>query len=314
MSSLVIYHAKCVDGTAAAYIASKKLPSDAIFLARPAGQAYDEEILRAAERRDVFYVDISATRQQIETVCAKARTVTVIDHHKTAREELTGFRQAPSNLKIFFDMERCGAVLTWYFFYHSGVRQASETRTAPGDSNWEQHFTTPGAVEVPLWLQYIQDRDLWTWKMPKSREFSAWLYSFGSDSPDVHEAFNAMRLAEICDMKSVVVDGEAILRTERQRVARLVERACIERITGPNSSFYDVPCVNASLLISEVGEQLNAKFPDAPFTATWFVNEKRQKVWSLRVGQSKTFDASVIAKFHGGGGHAKACGFTEDLK
>ena len=65
----------------------------------------------------------------------------VIDHHKSAMVELHDISNT------HFDMTKSGAILSWEFFH-------------------------PGK-EPPKFISYIQDRDLWKWELPYSREFSA---------------------------------------------------------------------------------------------------------------------------------------------
>ena len=47
-----------------------------------------------------------------------------------------------------------------------------------------------------------------------------------------------------------------------------------------------------------------------PFSATFFIRADGKRVWSLR-SREGGIDVSVIAKAHGGGGHAQAAGFQE---
>ena len=71
----------------------------------------------------------------------QAEALVVIDHHKSAVVELHDISNT------IFDMKKSGAMLAWEFFH-------------------------PGK-EAPKFIQYIQDRDLWQWELPYSKEFSA---------------------------------------------------------------------------------------------------------------------------------------------
>ena len=73
----------------------------------------------------------------------------VIDHHITAQEALKGLDYC------VFDMEQSGATLTWQYFFPK--------------------------KPIPSMLSYIEDRDLWRWKLPDSRAVSAWLGSHEFD-------------------------------------------------------------------------------------------------------------------------------------
>jgi len=73
---------------------------------------------------------------------------------------------------------------------------------------------------------------------------------------------------------------------------------------------YQVPVVNLSDNISEVGNALCKRFPEYPFSVSYCDRSDGQRSWSLRsIGD---FDVSDIAKKFGGGGHRNAAGFTTD--
>lgn len=302
MKTLVVYHANCPDGRAAAWVMQRHYP-DATLLARHYDASFDETIRSAAVDADVFYVDFSTSRDSLIKLCAVAKSVTVLDHHKTAREELTAFVDPPKNLRIAFDMSRCGAMLAWDYLCNPRYMPLSEIRVG----SWDSYGNTVGSRVTSRFIEYVQDRDLWTWALPNSREVSAWMSSF----PDDLLSCDVMSQAIDNDLKSVVHMGAAILQFQKRRIEAVLRNAMQITIQGPNATFYQVPCVNTASFISEVGEALTAAYPAAPFSATFFIRSDGKRVWSLRVSQDKNFDASAIAKHHGGGGHAKACGWTE---
>jgi uncharacterized protein len=245
--------------------------------------------------------------------------VTVLDHHATAKTELRdwlGTRGIDNlcQLHVEFNMEKSGAVLAWEYF----------------------HPNTP----VPEFFLYLQDRDLWQWKLPMSREFSAALRSypmefrlwsdlcgFGASTSDFHKS----------DIEMLTDEGRGILRFQKQnvemqvRAARgvLIElypderRAGLERcpIEGVDiglhpasigvTARYCVPAVNCTCFISEVCEKLLELYPSAPFAAAYRDTKDGKREWSLR--SRKDFDVSTVAKSFGGGGHAQASGFIQSL-
>lgn len=135
--TIVIYHANCNDGFGAALAAWMKFgPSkDVTFIAGRYGDPAPD-----VAGANVYLLDFSYKRDVIARMLDEAHTLTVIDHHKTAAEDL-----AP--LGIVIDQTQSGAVLAWKHFF-------------------------PGTPVPPL-LLYVQDRDLWRWELPQSREVSA---------------------------------------------------------------------------------------------------------------------------------------------
>jgi oligoribonuclease NrnB/cAMP/cGMP phosphodiesterase (DHH superfamily) len=139
----VIYHADCPDGFGAAYAAWKRFGDRAEYVALRPGDPLPD--LRGA---DVLIADISWPRPEMLRVAAEARDLVVLDHHKTAEQEL---RDLPF---AHFDMARSGAVITWDYLHD-----------AP----------------APPLLRYIQDRDLWRWELPDARQVLSALDSYPMD-------------------------------------------------------------------------------------------------------------------------------------
>lgn len=172
-----------------------------------------------------------------------------------------------------FDMEESGATLTWKYFF-------------PNES-------------VPKLFLYVRDRDLWKWELPKSREVSAALFIEEKSFINWEKILSG-------DINDLIQRGEVVLTTQNQQVKALVENSYIYFIGG-----YGVPVVNSPMLQSEVGHALCEKFPQYPFSGTYFWTDEKTRIWSLR---STGFDVSAVAKSLGGGGHVQAAGFTETIK
>ena len=133
---VVLYHANCNDGFGAAYSAWKLLGNRAEYIACSHGTQPPDIKGKKVVCLDFSY-DNPTTRKLIE----EAEAFLIIDHHKSAMVELHDISNA------IFDMKKSGAMLAWEFFH-------------------------PGK-EAPKFIQYIQDRDLWTWELAYSKEFSA---------------------------------------------------------------------------------------------------------------------------------------------
>lgn len=116
----------------------------------------------------------------------------------------------------------------------------------------------------------------------------------------------ARGLAHEEGFEELAVAGTAILRYQRRAVERMVEQATWRELGGCR-----VPVVNASMLFSEVGDELCRRYPDVPFAAYYFDRADGQRQWGLR--SRGGFDVSVVAKACGGGGHAAAAGWVEEI-
>lgn len=272
----VLYHANCYDGFGAAwavrqYVEEKKASIPIEYIPVQYGSP-PPEILPGEH---VYIVDFSYPRHTLLEI-RKGNPVYVIDHHKTAQEELGKFLVQGKDYT--FDMEKSGAVLTWEHFF-------------PDEP-------------VPELLLYIQDRDLWKFELPMSKEIQAYLRSVPFDFEEWDCLAGRFEHPECFD--GMVSEGKAILRHTEKMVLMMCEQARISEVGG-----YAVPVANATLYWSEVGEKLCEQFPDAPFSASYFDRGDGKRQWSLR--SRSDFDVSEVARKLGGGGHKQAAGFETDL-
>jgi oligoribonuclease NrnB/cAMP/cGMP phosphodiesterase (DHH superfamily) len=265
----VLYHDSCYDGFACAFIARFVNPSCTLHPV-----SYGTPIPEIPDDQTVWILDFSYPKDILLALANRSAGVTVLDHHKTAEENLRNLT-APK-LNIVFDMNESGATLTW------------------------KHFVS---AHVPDFIKYIRDRDLWLFELSGSKEFSAWLASYPRDL----EVWNKLRLTPIPD---AVREGTAILRFQDQKVEEICKGAVLKNISGYEVPVVNRPY--GGVFASEVGNLLCKQFPKAAFSAAYCDNLLiGKKLWSLRsIGD---FDVSAIASSMGGGGHRNAAGFEEDI-
>jgi len=116
------------------------------------------------------------------------------------------------------------------------------------------------------------------------------------------DTFGSLSPIELCER--LLPEGEAILRYCQEQVDTACRNAVEIEMDG-----YKVLSTNATMLISEIGEQL-AK--DRPFSATFFIQGDGKRIWSLR-SREGGIDVSEVARRRGGGGHPEAAGFEEPI-
>lgn len=270
MRTLVIYHALCSDGAGAAYAAWRKFGEGAEYRSASYGESAptSEEVAG----RDVFILDFSYARADLERLRASAAHLRVIDHHKTAQAALGDLDCA------IFDMKRSGAVLAW------------------------QHFH--GFDPVPEILLYIEDRDLWHWRLPDSRAVSAAL-----EARNVLRDFRCL-VGFAGPVGDLAAEGAALLRQQQLYVDALAALGLVRRGLLGETPHY---VVNSYLLHSEVGNVLatrGAAEQRAPLAAVWHQGvDGRFKVSLRSVGDC---DVAAIAERFGGGGHKNAASFYCD--
>lgn len=255
----VLYHANCADGFGAAYAAWKVLGDRATYI--PVQHGEDPPELPAESR--VAIIDFSYKRDVILDLVERVEKLIILDHHTTAQDELKGLPFAT------FDMTKSGARMAWEYWHPD--------------------------TEVPDFIAYIEDKDLWLWKLEKSKEFTIALRSYPMRF-DVWDRLNTEHLK---------IEGEALLRLQEQIIESALSRVQFQTLFG-----YDVPTVNATDFRSEIANRLCTIYPEAAFAAAYCFDKNGEQNWSLRsVGD---FDVAELAHQAGGGGHKNASGFSGD--
>lgn len=272
---ICIYHGNCADGFTAAWVMMR---FDREFGGGPTEYVpgvYGEEPPDVTGA-DVMMVDFSYKRPVLERMADEAKTITILDHHKTAEADLAGLGAKP-NMDITFDMERSGAQLAWDYC-RGGTR--------------------------PLLVDYVGDRDLWRFNLPLSREVSAWVFAH-----DYHfntwDALNAT-LCGKADVDRVAEQGAAILKKHDKDIRELLKVTRREMVIGGHR----VPVAN--LPYTMASDAAGAMAEDAPFAACYF-DRQDARVFSLRSRGERGLDVSEIAASYGGGGHKNASGFQMPL-
>lgn len=280
---LIISHAHCPDGFCAAFIAKKKYPeAEVVFLDHGLTEERLQELWRQVKGKDVLMLDYSLrTRELNDSLNMAAKSFRILDHHKTAQATLEGAPYAT------FDMTRSGAGLAWDYLFG----RDSDATFPP------RLHDTHHPPSRPWMVDYVEDRDLWNWKLPWSREVCAFLGTLEF----TEEAWNGLYDMEA---KDAAYQGEGALAHINHYVREAVKQAQKGKLAGYEIAVLNVPYLNCS----EVGNEL-AKTGD--FSLTWFERGDGIVQFSLRsIGEK---DVSAIAKRFGGGGHKNAAGFQLSL-
>ena len=213
-----------------------------------------------------------------------ANSVLVLDHHKTAQDDLldiegpegwepwiseTNSGGEGSKLAAVFDMNRSGAGLTWDFFFPATAR--------------------------PKLLNHIEDRDLWRFALEGTREIQAAMFSYPYD----FTLWDRFMLQE--DFDRLRIEGATIERKHFRDIDELLG-VCLRRFTIGG---HDVPVANLPYTLTN--DATHRMAVGEAFAASYYDKEEG-RVFSLRSSEGG-LDVSEIAKSYGGGGHQHAAGF-----
>lgn len=269
---MVIYHGNCADGFSAAWCFWRKYRDGADYVAG-VYQTSPPDVTG----RDVYLVDFSYKRPVVERMLEQANSVCLIDHHKTAIDDLQplfaqdSWAGEPKQLAHFTDLNRSGATLAWDYLFPDEPR--------------------------PLLLGHIEDRDLWRFKLPGTREIQANVFSYEY----TFEQWDRLMSAGQVELLQMTAAGAAIERKHHKDVAELVGVCKRRMVIGG----HDVPV--ASLPYTLVSDAGNLMAQGEPFAACYW-DTAEGRVFGLRSTDAGV-DVSDVAKQYGGGGHVKAAGF-----
>lgn len=292
---ICIYHGNCDDGFGAAWAIWRRWGNEVAYVPGVYGKPLPD-----GSGRNVLFVDFSGKRAEIDAMAQTAKSIVIIDHHKTAEAELAPFviktangltdlngapELVPSMLRDLAELNR-PPVIAYFDMAQSGAVMA-----------WEFAHGIPRNDPPPNILSLIQDRDLWRFAYgDRTKQFSAALRTY----PMTFEAWDAIA----ADPDNLVKEGEGILRAHNANIQKFLADAYWDYVGG-----YLVPVVNVPYhYASDTANALLSIFPEAMFAASWFRRGDGMVQYSLR-SEDGRMGVSEIAKRVGGGGHRNAAGY-----
>lgn len=266
--NLVLYHDKCPDGFGAAFSAWKTLGSQSKYIGCDHGSSSYPDVTGAC----VVILDFSFKEAVLLDMIGKAKQLMVIDHHDSAEKEL---KNIPDRYKIF-DMTQSGSTMAWDFF-HRGILP-------------------------PQFLSYVEDRDLWKWKLKHSREVCAGLDTL----PQTFEQWDQLCTSEA--IKQLRMKGESVLAFRQNLVDSIVSKSAQREFGG---FLCRVANTCGGSIVSDVGATMLTKY-NTPVALMWYLDYP-SKQYKISLRSTPDIDCSALAKRFGGGGHKQASAFTISL-
>lgn len=275
MKALIIYHANCLDGFTAAWIAEAAVSQtmDTELRAASYGDELPYDLLDTDTQ--VYVLDFSYKPEQLKELANLSHSVVLLDHHADALKNLEHFQHP--KVTLILDMERSGAGLAWSFFN--------------------------GSKPLPDMVARVQDRDLWRFSYLDTKAVCEAMYAREFEL----EAWDEMAKM---DMEALEAEGEILLAKKLKDIKEACQYSRIMAI-----GWHSFPAVNLPMqYASEAGHLLATKYSTAGIGAVYQdilkSDGKVVRKFSLR---SNGLAVNEIANLYGGGGHTKAAGFEVPL-
>ena len=272
----VLYHADA-DGRVAGWCAWSKLQKKGIFHAKfyevQYGQPIPLNVESLGPTNTVYVLDFSYDRQTLDKIFDSVGLLVVLDHHKTAQEELRGAPYAT------FDMGKSGALLAWEYFF--------------------------GDAPAPLTVTLTNDRDLWKFEYPQTRPFLAAVQFHGLRSD--FEMWDQLANQQGLIGKWVEI-GTIVEQSNRQQIQSHISAPGVVSIV--RWSGFTVGLFNTTAHVSDSSEYVyNDEKQKVDLSMAYQFVEHGCVIFSLRSSKNSGVDVAKLAKQNGGGGHKNAAGF-----
>lgn len=203
----------------------------------------------------------------------------MIDHHVPALDAIQPYEEKIIIVRSS-DVRKSGCILTWDYFFDS---------------------------PAPWFLQYVADRDTWSWELPNSKEINTALFE---DRHISQEGLAKLHQGET-SVADLVTRGQQLLEMKHLMVQKFVHAAVACRYKEYTIWLYN--CLGE--FRSDVGNALlDRPLPDgrrADFSVSWHFDFPTEYWLSLRSDDTRP-DVCAIAKeiAPNGGGHRNAAGVT----
>jgi len=341
---IVLYHQGCPDGWCALAIADQWLSrnphrfTEIVYMPVLAGKtafAVDQLIKENSPNTVIFSFDLSYFYGPAKKLLNYFPNARIYDHHTTTEdcfvkpmtESKEDFERQQEIFagRLLYDKTISGAMLAWNCFYPH--------------------------IPPPTLVKYIQDKDLYLFGLPNSREINAGLSETLTTSPSEDRNISkadATAYAVKEWSKYLLTDswfetarlkGEVVISIMNRAIKRLYRGGSAHRIISFGKPYVAFVC-NTGEYISELGEYIysqtvydpavravenSAKKYKHDYAVMWRYDHTRNVVYvSLRTRKEHDVDlAKICAEFewktddgetNRGGGHKAAAGFETSLQ
>lgn len=200
----VLYH-RDNDGAFAAAAAYHVFKDTATYISVQYGEEFPIKELTSTD--EVYIVDFSYKKDLLDKVHKTVKKLVVLDHHKTAQEELLG---TPYSI---FDMYKCGCTLAWEYF-------------RPDE-------------EMPEIYKLVEDRDLFKNSMTYTEHVAEALYMYDLNNiPEIYDSIqDPSFLSRLIDVGNVLISYK--VNHIEKTISKQANRVGIVNFEGHETAIYN---------------------------------------------------------------------------
>lgn len=278
--NLIIYHAGCIDGFTAAWVAVRTLESlGQTCDLYPANYGDETPLPGVYKHKSTYILDFSYPHDDMVQMYNDCDRLRVLDHHASAEENCKDLSFCT------FDMERSGAGLAL--------------------QHWVEacYAIDSGGIDL---VDFVEDYDLWKWEFPETQAIHHYISTIEMTLSNWDQLAEDMAN----DYNRIWRSGEAIQRYADKMVGEIAGLVYKGRLPVWGGHKEDVLICNCPRqLTSLVGERLLAVYDKEPMVAMYYQDENKRFQFSLRSRSGKECRVDMVAGYYSGGGHHEAAGF-----
>ena len=318
----------------------------------------------------IYVVDYSFNKTECQYICGfisrecEANShITILDHHVSAFDDWSEAQSQENILKkscpefkigefnnyifsiskskfkeqvsVYFNNYYSSAFLSYVYFMHLRKNNSANFLNyqflyyLPNDKH-DIDVANSYTLDVPMFIRYIQDRDLWLWNYKETKAFCHYCFQNVKTIEDMAHYFPIIdydnptfveknKVINQTSVKQFVDIGTLMLDSIEKQMDAIQEKGLQEIvvINESNSAKYFGYCINAnSIFSSELGSRLCRLDDKHGFVIIWSVvttiDGQPQIACSVR-SHNFEFGSDGISKLFGGGGHKNAAGFKLPL-
>ncbi len=259
----VLYRKNCCDSFAAAFCAWKVLGNNVVY------EAVDfNDPIPNLEDEHVIMLGFSFGRAVIEDLMNTTYDLLILDYHEST------FRSIGDLGCSIINKDKSTSHISW------------------------EYFNPTNRSNVPLFIQYIEDRELDKWCKKDSNEFMAYFYTCVQfNFNNFNEYLDSKKIEESINKgKSIIEFKNSIIKNE---LTRIVQKSFFNK-----NAFV----INASRMVSDIGKAI-AKMEDCDISIVWYYDHRLDMIRVTLRTEHDNINVNRIAKRFKGNGNAKCSRF-----
>ena len=296
MKFTIFAHSHCTDGLVAASIMKyalqmqHNLEPEVIFVS----YGKEKEAISKANidsETTVYCVDFAFNRESTIELCKLTKLVYVLDHHKTANENLHDLR-THYNFNFIYDVEKSGAsIVRDYCKQHLSLYS---------------HIKLNQKEILNKVVNMVEDRDLWLFRLPMTKEFAEYVFAYMQPN-DIDKMTKILFNYKKAQIDSMCQLGSTIMEYKNNLIKKKLDSYVPLYLHVYNKKLLIINETQPDL-VSQLGNDLCKKY-DVPVCLYRIYGSE----YSTEVKVSLSFRSmdhldpvDVVARLFSGGGHRNA--------